>query len=535
MIDNLPRTLCVAPFAQITTHPSGSFSPCPYLGGTSWLTHDGTIMEKWQGSELESLRQEFLQGKKPEMCFRCWNEESIGKRSLRKRLFDMDTETSEYTLFSDPEQVDALMSSIADGSYRRGPKVISIKNGNVCNLKCRSCHPDDSSGWIQDANKLYENLGKKYYKVGLRESNWTDDQINQLRDLAQNLSRLELFGGEPLYNKKVIRLLNHLVEDGTSRHISLYVNTNGSVDITEKIPNLDQFRDIDIGVSVDAIDEHFSYVRHPLMLSQIKENVRNWHRYFRKHNMDYNVQSISTVSILNVYYLPELKRTVKGIMGQEPFWNLLIHPYHLSIVNLPEPVKEKVIEKLSSDPEFQELINFMRNPSDPEHWRQFFTIRDALDKIRKENFDATFPEFAKIINPYRLAEPGIKIFIGDLAQAWPGQYLASVARSQDVDSYMIEQGENNQVIVVEPDGARRSIPREDLPPGTYFTGLAKWSDRSAFRWILNHAKDIVYAPPKYWSDGAEEFSTLCLPHGWSKIITEEILADFPNHARIDPS
>lgn len=535
MIDSLPSTLCIAPFAQITTHPSGSFSPCPYLGGTSWLKHDGSIIEKWQGSELENLRQEFLAGKKPEICFRCWNEESIGKRSLRRRLFDMETETSEYQLFSDPQAIQDLMYSIVDGSYKKGPKVISIKNGNVCNLKCRSCHPDDSSGWIQDANKLHDRLGKKFYKIGLRESNWSDAQIDQLRGLASNLSRLELFGGEPLYNKKVIRLLNYLVEDGSSKHISLYVNTNGSVDITAKIPNIDQFKDIDIGVSIDAIAEHFTYVRHPLTLDQIKENVRSWHRYFRSKNMEYNIQSITTVSILNIFYLAELKRTVKSIMGQTPFWNLLIHPHHLSIVNLPQAVKNVVVEKLRGDPEFDEFINFMmNNPASEDEWRTFFTIRDALDDIRGEKFDQVFPEFASIINPHRLSGEGIKIFIGDMAQSWPAQYLTSVALDHDPHSFMLAQGENNEIKIIEPDGVTRSILRNELPPGTYHTGITKWPDLDALHWVLTHAKEVYYAPPNYWSDGPEEFTTLLPPHGWSKIVTEEVLAKIPKVKRLEP-
>jgi len=534
MTDTLPSTLCIAPFAQITTHPSGSFSPCPYLGGTSW-SHDGTILEKWRGSELENLRHEFLAGKKPEICFRCWNEENIGKRSLRRRLFDMETETSDYQLFSDPQAIRDLMQSITDGSYKKGPKIISIKNGNVCNLKCRSCHPDDSSGWIQDAKKLYDAVGKKYYKIGLRESNWNDAQIDQLRELASNLSRLELFGGEPLYNKKVLKLLNHLVEDGSSRNISLYVNTNGSVDITAKIPNIDRFKDIDIGVSIDAIAEHFTYVRHPLTLDQVKENVRSWHRYFRSKNVQSNIQSITTVSILNIYYLAELKSTIKSIMGQTPFWNLLIHPRHLSIVNLPQEVKNVVVEKLRGDPEFDEFINFMmNNAADQYQWRTFFTIRDALDDIRGEKFDDVFPEFASVIKPYRLGSEGIKIFIGDMAQSWPAQYLTRVALDHDPHSGMLVQGKGHELVIIDPDGITRFVPRDELPSGTYHTGITKWSDLDALHWLLTHAKEVYYAPPEYWSDGPEIFTTLLPPRGWSKIVTEEILAKIPNVRRLEP-
>ena len=84
------------------------------------------------------------------------------------------------------------------------------------------------------------------------------------------------------------------------------------------------------------------------------------------------------------------------------FWNLLIYPGHLSIVNLPREVKDIVIQKLQGEPEFQEFINVMNNSEgDSQHWKDFFSVTKMLDDVRKENFELTFPEFAKIIAPYR--------------------------------------------------------------------------------------------------------------------------------------
>jgi hypothetical protein len=307
------------------------------------------------------------------------------------------------------------------------------------------------------------------------------------------------------------------------------------VDITAKILNIDQFKDIDIGVSIDAIAEHFTYVRHPLTLDQVKENVRSWHRYFQSKNVQSNIQSITTVSILNIYYLVELKRTIESIMGQTPFWNLLIHPQHLSIVNLPQEVKNVVVEKLRGDPEFDEFINFMMNNAADQHqWRNFFTIRDALDDIRGEKFDAVFPEFAGIIEPYRDDDPGVIIFIGDMAQSWPAQYLIRVALDHDPHICMLVQGRGHKLLVIDSDGRPQFVPRDELPSGTYYTGITKWTDLEALQWILIRAKEVYYAPPEYWSDGPEIFTTLLPPREWSKIVTEEILAKIPNVRRLEP-
>ena len=153
----------MAPFIQCTTHPSGSFSPCPYLGGTVWKLSDKTILGRWQSAELDALRQNFVEDKQSPICNRCWHEEANGKKSLRLRLFDPVNHTSEHS-FIDPNTLETnILKKINDLSYLKGPEVLTIKNGNICNAKCRVCHPNDSNKWISDAVRLKEITGKQYY------------------------------------------------------------------------------------------------------------------------------------------------------------------------------------------------------------------------------------------------------------------------------------------------------------------------------------------------------------------------------------
>ena len=78
----LPENFCVAPFLQLTTHPSGSFSPCPYLGGTTWKGQYSSIMDAWLSQDLELLRTDFLQNQKSSICKRCWHEEKNNKKKV---------------------------------------------------------------------------------------------------------------------------------------------------------------------------------------------------------------------------------------------------------------------------------------------------------------------------------------------------------------------------------------------------------------------------------------------------------------------
>ena len=393
----LPKNFCVAPFVQCTTHPSQSFSPCPYLGGTTWPGDQGNIMSQWRSTSLQDLRDDFLANKQNPICGRCWNEEQHGKRSLRLRLYDPVDHSSDFAQFNQPHWPEKLHHLIASQQYLGGPLVLTIKNGNVCNARCRTCHPGDSSRWISDASKLRQMLHKEHYPITSQEQNWSDAQLEEIFQLSHNLIRLELFGGEPMYNKQVHRLLHRLIDSGHSGHIDLYINTNGSVDIVDRVPEIHEFNTVEIGVSIDGVDQQFDYIRNGVDFQTVGRNIRSWQRYFDDHGTRYSIDSISTVNILNVFYLPELKRAVLDMMPLAPFWNLLVHPPWLNIKNMPDIVKSQVVAKLDQDPEFQDLIRVINQPADLDQWSYFLEITQALDSIRGEDFAAVFPEFNQII------------------------------------------------------------------------------------------------------------------------------------------
>jgi len=511
------NNFCVAPFLQITTHPLRSFSPCPYLGGTTWAPNYQTIFESWNSPELESLRADFLSNVKSPICSRCWDEESHGKKSLRLRMWDPVNQTSDYPMLQNPDTVASVLNDISTGEYRRGPKLLSIKNGNVCNAKCRSCHPGDSSRWIADAAKLTQATGKTIYRIDVKEVNWTDDQIQEILLLSEHLTRLELFGGEPTYNKKVINLLNQIVEAGHSSHIDLYINTNGSSDIVDRIPLLHQFHSVEIGVSIDGVGDQFEYIRHGVSYEKLVSNIKRWQSYFSQHNIPATITSITTVSILNIFYLTQIKQEVNQLLGKDPFWNLLVDPDFLNVKHMPKALKSQVIDMLKSDGSFDEFINLLEQPALPEAWQQFLQITQALDTIRKEKFDVVFPEFAKLIKEYGysgsdLDEIGfgkVVVYVGDKAHPL-GWYLENSARSNDRNAVKITKDTCNNLL-----------------PGVYYTSLQDAGSKENLQIICKQADTIFYQEPSYWQDTPRGFfARLFKRPSPTKKTIEHILKEF---------
>lgn len=392
----IPTNFCVAPFLQTTTHPTGSFSPCPYLGGTTWFANHATIRDQWLDPKLQELRQDFISNKKSIVCNRCWNEEANNKRSLRLRLYDPKSNTSDYQFAQGPEFAEQFVKSLEDGSYLRGPRVLTIKNGNICNARCRTCYPECSSKWITDVKKLIPIIPDAIYNNNLEEHNWSQRQVDEIVELSPNLHRLELFGGEPFYNKKVSTMLQRIVEVGHADHIVLYVNTNGSVNFLDKMPWLFKFKSLEIGVSIDGVDRHFNYIRNGLDYQKVISHTEIWQKTLAGTN--FWLDCITTVNIFNVFYLPEIKTKITSILPLAPFWNLLVEPAYLYIKHIPEHAKLKIIKKLSRDhDEFHDLINVLQQPGDEREWARFWQYTRALDSIRSESFEDIFPEFSAIL------------------------------------------------------------------------------------------------------------------------------------------
>ena len=484
----LPENFCIAPFWQITSHPTKSFSPCPYLGGTTWARNYKNIITAWNSPEIEQLRSSFLNNEKNPICSRCWNEESHNKQSLRLRLFDPTSHTSQYKFLSTPDIANEILDKIYTGEYHQGPKVLSIKNGNVCNAKCRTCHPGDSSRWAADANKLYNNTGRMLYQINQNEVNWTDSQVNDLFLMSKNLERLELFGGEPLYNKQVIKLLQRIVATGHSQNLTLYINTNGSVDIVTKLPEIVKFKRVEIGVSVDALHDKFNYIRHGLDYAKVISNVQSWQNSFRQHSVDYHISAICTVNIFNILDLIDIRKELIKVFDQEPFWNLLVDPDFLNIAQMPESLRVLAADRLDQEPIFSDIVALLRQNHLPQAWQRFIQLTQDLDKIRRESFTKTFPELselAKTCHSQDLAAVNfgkIIVFVGDREHP-QGWYLRNSALKHSRDAVRLDV--KNMVA---------------LRPGVYYTSLEDLGTKTNFEKIMAQADKIVYQEPSWWQD-----------------------------------
>jgi hypothetical protein len=116
-----PSNFCPAPWIGFFYH-SNAASPCCTMQPDKMpkMSPEEYFKSDW----LTSLKQEFLDGKKPERCTSCWIKESQGLVSIRS--YFINKYPFDETLLTQPT------------------KHMEFRESNLCNFACRMCNPTDS-------------------------------------------------------------------------------------------------------------------------------------------------------------------------------------------------------------------------------------------------------------------------------------------------------------------------------------------------------------------------------------------------------
>jgi len=386
---------CPAFFLDATLDSAGSYSPCTALGGGAFKFPNQTFKTIWISSDIEEARQKSAQGEKLPMCNRCWSEEEYGHTSERQYLKQDLNPDLNYT---DP------------GYYQRGPRHLNIKVSNICNLRCRTCQSNDSYLYHIEG-EYYEkknNIRGTPYTYEKFKKHFTDEQLDELYEFADNLERIELYGGEPFLDDQIPKFLIRLIDTGLSKNIDLFVSTNATHELTDtwrKI--LTNFKEVIINVSIDGIADRFTYMRHPGKWEVAQKNID---AFFNLKNgyPTINVIPVITVSALNVWYVNEVFEYF-STYSVEPFIILVQWPSYYCVNVLPNSIKSMVEQRLMSfnNSKFGAIINLMNTEPkvfSPKQnltpWQEFKFWTKEKDLYRNENFIKTFDGIGTLLEEH---------------------------------------------------------------------------------------------------------------------------------------
>jgi MoaA/NifB/PqqE/SkfB family radical SAM enzyme len=398
---NIPHDkFCVLPWVSLEASPIGTVRPCCLAeeeivddAGNKFDLNTASFIGIQNSQYMQDLRQQFLDGKQPQTCRKCWREERSGRTSKRMHTLDR------------------LKHMIPDQAWTTDSRpllFLDLKLGNICNLKCRICGSWSSSTFATEEINwmpVEERKTSHHYQM-LRQGAWPrENQIfwHEIDLISDQLRYIEFTGGEPFMIQEHFDMLQGLIDRGLAPQIEIHYNTNGTQwpDQAEQIWR--HFKTVEIAFSIDDVEERFEYQRSNAVWSQVQNNIEKFKQLRNKYS-NIRLQVCTTVNVFNVLYLADVAKWIDSQQFDFVYWNMMHEAYYFSISTLPDQAKQAITQQLnqstvSSDTrqQFDNIVNFMNRGNSLDGFILRMKIAD-LDRKRNQNLALVEPDFAKLID-----------------------------------------------------------------------------------------------------------------------------------------
>ena len=389
---------CMAPWTHLMIAPDSRVTPCctsKLLLGDASKT---SLKEIWNSDNYCKMRLDMLAGKPIDTCRSCYNNETVGKDSMRQGINrSMGHRADKIKLTDNTGRVEPFELNYFDSRF-----------DNLCNLACRSCGPNFSSSWHDAAIKL--NMIDKSQPVMLYGGRTRTDIFEQIMDHIDHVDKIYFAGGEPLINEQAWQILNEL--DRRKRYdIELTYNTNFTQTRYrgQSIFSIwNKFSNVSVGASLDGEHARGEYLRSGTKWAKI---IKNRQEMLNKCPRT-NFYVASTVNLINALHLPDFHRAWvnAGLINPDDFnVKLLFTPEYLRVDSAPAEIKEQIqikyhahlnwlipLDRLGRATNgFESVLTYIKNDRvfDPT---LFWGGVDRLDQYHNTQLLKTFPELTSL-------------------------------------------------------------------------------------------------------------------------------------------
>ena len=352
--DQNKTTFCALPFMAVDCH-NGVRKPCCMNQDRDWKMFNN-LDQYWHSSTLARIRHNLLNNIRDPSCQYCWDIEDKGHESMRQAV----AKSRSYIPKTDsPPSI----------------KQVKLITGRTCNLACMMCFDTVSSTY----KKLWKTDISWVMPIQKRiRLDYDVEMDSYIRKNAHSLEFIEVLGGEPLFDKRFMELIDYLIKIGANNHMTLFIITNGTI-FTHKIKQkFKKFKKTVFVVSVDGVGLINDYQRWPSIWSDVKKNIEII-------NDNFDMTIMPTLTAINIIGLPHLRDFCD--VNNYSFGNLNVvqHWPELLPCNLPLKLKTLVSE------EYRCLLD---GPSDPKKLIAFIQRWDHQRNIKIQDY---MPEWHDIL------------------------------------------------------------------------------------------------------------------------------------------
>ena len=181
-LSNENDSWCPLPWAQVAVHNSGEYRSCIQARTckkTKGILKDesGNIMradthkidDVRNAPLLKEVRKSMLDGERHSMCIRCNDEDDARMASRRRNAIREYYNKYNYDFWK------AESSTMPDGTLVIDKSPVlewDIRLGNLCNLKCRMCHPSESTQWYDEwFDTMFKGFKTDFTRIEMEKDN----------------------------------------------------------------------------------------------------------------------------------------------------------------------------------------------------------------------------------------------------------------------------------------------------------------------------------------------------------------------------
>ena len=301
--------------------------------------------EFWEGNVRKDALSDMNDGHEVTGCDGCYKTES--KKMPSSRTFANGYDTLPVKKF---------------------PTMLDIDLSNFCNLKCVMCNPTRSSEWAKD--------------IGLPVSSVSQDIIDDLANVSEDLQHLTIQGGEPTIMKEYEYYFSLLSQKGLIKNIDLQIITNATNVNKRFYDLLTEFKSVRLSISIDAYGLANDYIRWPSKFTQIEKNLIEISDLPKNIHVEL-FNSLNVLSMFNYYDFLKWCKKIESIFESKGKRFKIVpmkvqYPKKYSPFLAPLKLKEKFINDVKT---FMKDENLTHN----SNWKTEMMI--ILKQIRTASVD----------------------------------------------------------------------------------------------------------------------------------------------------
>ena len=356
---------------------------------------------------MRDIRLAMLKGDWPAACERCRLTEETGGCSRRQ---------------AENQHFDKHVPWILENTDEQGYAPVRIRSrdyrlGNLCNLRCRMCHPRASKLLLDEWNEVARPRLRVSAKEAAEYENMTWFHNEQLWDdfsaHCHDLEHLHFAGGEPLIIPEVQKALDICVEQGIAGNIELTFNTNMTKIPARHRELWPQFKSVNLLCSIDAFGELNDYIRYPAKWTRLARNLDIIDQQHEELNLGSATLSV-TVQIYNILHLHELIEYCRERFSFIRTIPNLVHlsvPDYFNVQHLPDELKQLAAERLKTlraslvladetqglDQIDSVLTYLGMGEHSPYLMSEFKRVTTTFDRLRSECITDLVPELSPLM------------------------------------------------------------------------------------------------------------------------------------------